>query len=236
MGYMQRRKRRELLGGAIREIVFGLEDSLVSTVGTVTGVAVGSGDRFVVILSGLVLVVVEAISMAAGSYLSSKSAHEVSAERGRQDNARILQERINDDESIHEFFKRKGLSKAEIKAALEALSRERKLWLREVTRLEHRFVSGGISPFAAASIMGVAYVLGGLLVFSPYFFLPLAWASVTSVAMAIVALMTLGIWKGRVAGVSQLRSGAEMVAVSVIAGALGVAVGWLVNRVFTLPL
>jgi predicted membrane protein (TIGR00267 family) len=60
----------------MREIVFGLEDSFVSTLGAVTGIAAGTQDKYVVILSGLVLVAVESISMAAGSYLSSKSSME----------------------------------------------------------------------------------------------------------------------------------------------------------------
>jgi predicted membrane protein (TIGR00267 family) len=59
---------------SIREIVFGLEDSLVSTLGALTGIAVGSESRFIVILAGLVLIATESTSMAAGSYLSSKSA------------------------------------------------------------------------------------------------------------------------------------------------------------------
>lgn len=229
---MKRRKRRDILGGAIREIVFGLEDSLVSTVGAVSGVAVGSGDRYVVILAGLVLVSVEAISMAAGSFLSSKSAGEVSAERERQDNARILQERINDDESLHEFFIRKGFTKKEMALALTALGRERKLWLREVSRLEYRFVSGGISPMASALVMGVAYLLGGCLVFAPYFFLPMGYAAVLSVAIAFVALFILGVWKAKVAGVGRLRSGTEMVLVSIFAAGLGIAVGRFVSQAF----
>lgn len=63
----------------LREIIFGFEDSFVSTLGTITGVAAGSGSSDIVILSGSVLIVVEAISMAAGSYLSSKTAEEVEA-------------------------------------------------------------------------------------------------------------------------------------------------------------
>jgi len=59
---------------SVREIVFGLEDSLVSTMGAVTGIAIGTGDQAVVILSGLVILAVEAISMAAGSFLSTKTA------------------------------------------------------------------------------------------------------------------------------------------------------------------
>jgi len=65
---------------SIREIVFGLEDSLVSTLGAITGIAFGSNSTYIVILSGLVLIVAESTSMAAGSYLSSKNAFE--AENG----------------------------------------------------------------------------------------------------------------------------------------------------------
>lgn len=65
---------RQTVRGSIREIVFGLEDSLVSTLGALTGIAAGTQSTFVVVLSGLVLIAVEATSMSAGSYLSSKSA------------------------------------------------------------------------------------------------------------------------------------------------------------------
>ena len=63
----------------MREIVFGLEDSLVSTLGTITGIAVGTNSQYVVILSGAVLLASEAMSMAAGSYLSSKRAFQAEA-------------------------------------------------------------------------------------------------------------------------------------------------------------
>ena len=66
---------------AIREIVFGMEDGMVSTMGAITGIAVGSGNHFVVVLSGLVIIAVESISMGVGSYLSSKSQKEVRARK-----------------------------------------------------------------------------------------------------------------------------------------------------------
>jgi len=84
---MKGHRRHEILG-SIREIVFGLEDSLVSTLGTVTGIAAGTQSTYIVILSGLVLIAVEATSMAAGSYLSSKTAEsaeiEIAKEEGKQ--------------------------------------------------------------------------------------------------------------------------------------------------------
>lgn len=72
----------------MREIVFGLEDSLVSTLGAVVGIAAGAQNRFIVILSGLVLIAVESISMAAGSYLSSKNASEAEETILREEGSR----------------------------------------------------------------------------------------------------------------------------------------------------
>src|SRR3990167_2109935 len=57
----------------LREIVFGLEDGMVSTLGAITGIAGATGNRSLVIISGLVIVAVESLSMAAGTYLSNKS-------------------------------------------------------------------------------------------------------------------------------------------------------------------
>lgn len=61
----------------LRSAIFGLEDGLVSTTGTVVGIATGIADKQVVVLAGLVVVAVEALSMAAGQYLSEKSSHQL---------------------------------------------------------------------------------------------------------------------------------------------------------------
>lgn len=65
---------KSILENTVREVVFGLEDSLVSTMGAVTGIAAGTDNKAIVILSGLVILAVEATSMGAGSYLSNKTA------------------------------------------------------------------------------------------------------------------------------------------------------------------
>ena len=60
-----------------RDIIFGLEDSIVSTLGVVVGIAAGTDSRYIVLLSALVVIVVESLSMTAGSYLSNKSELEI---------------------------------------------------------------------------------------------------------------------------------------------------------------
>lgn len=60
----------------IRNFVFGGEDSLVSTVGLLSGVAAAGIAKADIILTGIVLIFVEALSMAVGSFLSENSAEE----------------------------------------------------------------------------------------------------------------------------------------------------------------
>ncbi|OGM30733.1 hypothetical protein A3D84_01205 [Candidatus Woesebacteria bacterium RIFCSPHIGHO2_02_FULL_42_20] len=56
-----------------RNFIFGVEDSLVSTVGLLSGVAVANVGRHTVFLTGMVLIFVEAFSMGVGSFLSEHS-------------------------------------------------------------------------------------------------------------------------------------------------------------------
>lgn len=60
----------------IRNFIFGVEDGLVSTVGLVSGVAIANMPRSEIVLSGVVLIFVEAFSMAVGSFLSEHSVEE----------------------------------------------------------------------------------------------------------------------------------------------------------------
>lgn len=72
----------------LRSVIFGCEDGLVSTTGAVIGISVGSRDPSVVILAGLVIIAVEAISMGAGQFLSEKAVHEL--EPGRHHDSLIV--------------------------------------------------------------------------------------------------------------------------------------------------
>lgn len=64
-----------------RNFVFGVEDSLVSTVGLLSGVAIAGVGRETILLTGIILIFVEAFSMAAGSFLSETSAEEFSTQK-----------------------------------------------------------------------------------------------------------------------------------------------------------
>ncbi len=166
---------------SVREIVFGLEDSLVSTLGTVTGIAAGAGSTYIVILSGLVLVAVESLSMSAGSYLSSKSAAEV---------------------------------------------------ITAVEGVEGKAEVAHIRPVRNGIVMGVFYLVGGMVPLVPYFLLPIDLAYGPSIAATALCLFALGAWKSRLAKRPIVSGGMEMVSVSLGAALLGFIIGRVVNSFY----
>lgn len=60
-----------------RNFIFGVEDSLVSTVGLLSGVAAANTNKSMILTTGVVLIFVEAFSMAIGSFLSEESAEQL---------------------------------------------------------------------------------------------------------------------------------------------------------------
>src|SRR3989338_7899488 len=57
-----------------RNFIFGVEDSLVSTVGLLSGISIAGVGNKTILVTGIVLIFGEAISMGAGSFLSESSA------------------------------------------------------------------------------------------------------------------------------------------------------------------
>lgn len=70
----------------LRSIIFGFQDSLVSTTGVIAGVAAGTNNKELVILAGLVTITVESLSMGAGQYMSEKSVHQLDKTGKHTDN------------------------------------------------------------------------------------------------------------------------------------------------------
>lgn len=73
----------------LRSIIFGFQDSLVSTTGVIVGVSAGTSNKELVILAGLVTITVESLSMGAGQYMSEKSVHQMDKSGKHTDNLLI---------------------------------------------------------------------------------------------------------------------------------------------------
>lgn len=220
---------------SMRELVFGLEDGLVATTGTVAGLAAGTANARIVILSGIVLTVVEALSMAAGSYLSSKSHRQVLEKRIRDEKEEIETKPEEETEELRLMYRARGFNEEEIGILVRRIISDKKLWLEEMIAKELRIGGGELDePRQNALIMGLAYVIGGAIPVLPYALLPIVPAIWASVLAAGLALFALGYWKATVTGLNRLRGGAEMLAIAAAAALAGYAIGKVIGAAFGL--
>lgn len=64
----------------LRSFVFGVEDSLVSTVGLLSGIKISGTPQGFILLAGVIYILVEAFAMAAGNFLSEQAADDYDRE------------------------------------------------------------------------------------------------------------------------------------------------------------
>lgn len=74
----------------LRTIIFGINDSLVSTVGFLAGISVAGVPRSTIVLTGIIYALVEAFSMAMGDFLSEESAEEYISKSTVNDRSSVI--------------------------------------------------------------------------------------------------------------------------------------------------
>lgn len=211
--------------------MFGVEDSLVSTLGALTGVAVGTQNVQVVVLTGVVLLFAEATSMSAGSYLSSKSETEVWLKEHARDWEDLMKSSSTERGPVGTALAHASLSTGDRTAVLDAVEVQRRRWLGQMIRHERNLSSAGNkSPILASVVMGVSYILAGAIPLIAYFVFPIALAIPISIAVTFVTLFCFGIWKASVTGQSKWRSSVEMVVVAGIASGVAYLLGFLAKE------
>jgi len=211
------------------EVIFGLEDGIVSSGGVSIGIAAGTGDSRIVVLSGFVVVVVEALSMAAGSYLSVKSARQVVEGRVKMVSQEISADPEGKRSELREAYRRRGFGEAEAAELVRLVTRDPEVWLEELICKD---LGIGLHEMERARgnsvVMWAANMAGGAVPLLPFLLLPIGPAIGVAFGLSLVTLFAIGWWKARKTGTSRWRGAFEMMAVAASAGVVGFLIGKIV--------
>lgn len=219
----------------IREVVFGAQDGLVSTLALVTAVAAAvTGDNAsFVLVAGLAGALAGMISMATGAFLGSRAEQDLQRAEIEKE-ARELEEHPAEElAELVSLYQREGLSLREARGLADKVSEDKDLWLR--TLLEKEL---GISPeitsnpLKDAITMGAAFVVAAMIPILPYFFLDIASAFPVSVGVTLAGLYGLGVYKGRLVKKSPWMHGLEVLIIGTVGAALSYGIGEGVPRIF----
>jgi vacuolar iron transporter family protein len=217
----------------IREFVFGIQDGLISTVGLLAGIQGATESTAVVIIAGLTAMFSGAISMAAGSYLSSNAQKDIFDKELRDAETLAEREPYIAAEGLLKSLSQEGLTREQSYGIVKQLLRQEQVFLRTFQEKVFGLGSAELNqPLKAAFVMGLSFVVGALIPILPYLLLTGLSALYLSVAMSALTLFAVGAFKGKLAGQSKFRSGAQFFLIAVSAGLLGYLIGLMVQYFF----
>lgn len=225
-------------GELIKQIVFGMNDGIVSVFALLAGVYGGGLGTREILITLLAATVAGALSMAAGEFISAKS------ERNYFENE-INQERLEvklipevEKEEIRLIYKNKGFTGDLLNQIVKKITANPDLWVKEmvidelgVAEIEQKGeMKGTIFIF-------ISFILGALFPTLPYIifqFLP-PGSDYKMIIFLIAAIETfaglflVGALKKFITGVNWVKSGMEMLLVGTLAFVASYFIGGLIK-------
>jgi VIT1/CCC1 family predicted Fe2+/Mn2+ transporter len=217
----------------IREFVFGIQDGLISTVGLLAGVQSATDSNAVVIITGVTAIFSGAMSMAAGSYLSSNAQKEIFDKELREAEIMAEKEPYLAAEGLLKTLSQEGLPREQSYGIVKQLLRQQEVFLRTFQEKVFGLGSAEINrPLQAALVMAVSFMVGGVVPVLPYLILEGTAALYVSILLSAGTLFGVGFFKGRLAAKSSLISGLQFFTIAVGAAVLGYLIGLIVQYFF----
>lgn len=206
----------------VKDVVIGMADGLTVPFALAAGISGAVDSIHIIVTAGLAEIAAGAIAMGLGGYLAAKTSEEHFAiERQRElyeiDN---LNQRERDE--TKEIFSEYGLNPAQIEEIVHTLAQDKQKWADFMMRYELGIEKPDVNraPISAMTIGG-SYIVGGLIPLSSYMLLEsIEKALMISIIMTMSALAIFGAVKGKLIGVSPLKSALQTTVVGGLAAAV----------------
>jgi vacuolar iron transporter family protein len=217
---------------SIREVVFGMQDGILTTAGVLAGLSGAVAVHRQVILAALASTAAGALSMGAGAYLGARAEAEVLSselERTREQAAAepyLLRERL-----LHEL-EHEGLSREASYRVVQLLSSAPQALLSTAEVKMYGMSRQALgSPAVDGVTMGVAFLVGAVVPLLPFILIPSAgpgdyFGLIAAMATTALALFAIGYFQGWLAQSDRRAlSGLRFLAIAMGAAIAGYLIG-----------
>ena len=214
-------------GDWLREIVFGLNDGLVTTLVFLMVVSGGASSNLLLIM--LSEVMAGGVSMALGGYLSARTEREILDHRIATEQYEVEHEPEEERAELREIYQRKGFQGPLLDRVVNYLTADKKRWHQAMVHDELGVVEDTTSnPVWQGLQIGLSFVIGGLIPTIPVL-LALPQARWWAYGLTALTAISLGAVKARYTEKGPLRAGLEFLVVVTIGTLAGVGLGLLLH-------
>jgi VIT1/CCC1 family predicted Fe2+/Mn2+ transporter len=215
-------------GRAIREVIYGATDGLVTSLGFVIGVFGALAESRIILITGIAGACAGAFSMGFSAYISSKSQSEFFLAEIERERREIEEMPEKEREEVAKIYQAKGFQGKELEMVVSRITSNPKVWLRCMMEEELGLIVQSFDiPWIVGAVTSISYLAAAFLPILPYAVLPVGDAYSWSVGISIVVLFGFGAGKTRLTKISLWKSGLELTAIGILAALFGYFVGKL---------
>jgi VIT1/CCC1 family predicted Fe2+/Mn2+ transporter len=225
----------------IREVVFGVQDGLLTTLGLTTGVATATAGAAVahttILIAGLVGALAGMVSMGTGAYLAAGAEHDLNRSAIHKERSELRAQPEAEHAEMVAILMARGVPANEADDLTTTLARYPKLW--EETHIEKEL---GISSEPESTsihdglLMAGTFLIGAVLPILPYVLMTGLPAVIGSLALSAAGLLGVGLMKAKVVGQRMMVGGLQVLGVGTAAALAAYLLGVLLPQAFGLRL
>ena len=221
------------VGSAVREIVFGVHDGVLTVLGFVSGAAGIFADSRTIFFTGLAGMIAEGISMGVGEYQSITAQNEIIEHQRRVEEQEIRTKPKLEFREICDIYCKKGFSNAEARKIALRITANKKQWVDTMMTEELGFPPNHReSPLHNGVIIGIASFIGGFIPIVSYLFFAKGPAFFASVVLSAIVVFFLGVLKARYTDKPWLSAGVKLMAVALLTAVVTFFIGEFLGHMY----
>ena len=216
-------------GVRIRDIIFGMNDGLLSTFSLIAGMTGGAVTNTVVLFAGIAGAIAGAVSMAAGAFVATRAEREVMQQQLAIEQRELELMPEAEEQELTSLYKRKGLSGDRADTVAKTILSNKDVALETMAREELGFSTDEMAkPLQAAFFSGGSFIVGAAVPIIPFLVCGSEWAFWVALVISLSGFFVIGSVRTIVTGKNALRSGFEMFVIGTGAAILTYCVGkWI---------
>lgn len=213
----------------LTDIVIGMSDGLTVPFALAAGLSGAVESSRIIVIAGIAEIAAGSIAMGLGGYLAGRTEQDHYRSERRREYDEIEKLHHREIEETKEFFASLGLSEQVQNQATLEISKDKDRWVDFMMKYELGLEEPDPRRATKSALnIGLAYVVGGIIPLSPYFFIDeSATALKYSMVATLICLFIFGYFKSKFTGVHPLSGAVKVMTIGAAAAAAAFAVARL---------
>ena len=205
----------------IRDIVIGMADGLTVPFALAAGLSSAVNNNGIILTAGLAEIIAGSIAMGLGGYLAGKTEIEHYDSELKREYKEIETHYEVERKEVKEIFAGYGLSTDSQEIIINEMEKDHDKWVDFMMRFELGLEKPDINRARQSALnIGVAYIVGGIVPLSAYFFTDIPQTGLLySSIITVLCLLFFGYFKSKVTGQDPFKGAFRTAMIGVLAAA-----------------